>query len=991
MRGAGCQHDGRSGGSFCARCGAELAPVTLLADLGAALGPSEARRLRFFELSRAVVIRHHGRIHELSDGRVDARFGGATLGEAALSAVRAALALRDACARASEKTGVSVDVAIRVARRGEEATLTHPGTVSRAVFEATRERFEYEPVEGPESRSESPTQWRLSGEKGGERRAGVPVFVGRRRELRQADAVLSGCLEEARGTALCIRGEAGIGKTRLLAEIEARARVWGFDWLPVRILDFGAGAGAAVRTLTAALLGVEGGDDDAFRSALERAIDAGTVPAELGAFVLELLGVPLTDAERQSLSDLAGRTRAELRREALSELVEGTSRRRPLAISIEDLSSADSLTIGYVRRLIALASEARVVVFLTTRSDGDPLNDERGEYPAGALARLELGPLCEEEARELLEALGCAEHELADVFLERAAGNPLFLEQLVEASAHGRPPSTLEGVLFARIERLEPAHRAALEAASVLGRRFELDALLALLGAPGDAPGELVARRFLVSEGRVLAFCHDLFRDAVYGGLSRTRREALHLGAAAYYEGRDAVLHAEHLELGGRPAARAYLRAAAELLGAYHFERAISVLDHALGITHEAGEHYALAVLRGRAALEFETPEAAVDAFERALGAASSDRERCEALIFLASAHRKQTNYDAMLSAVVRASAIAEEFAWPLELGKVHYLRGSACFALGRPGDGLLEHEAALRFFERAGDPEWKARALEGIGDAHYALGQMTLAEMHFEQAALCCEAHGFERSATPNRFMVAIVKLLRGDTKGVFAVARRSLESVDGARDRKTEIMARHLLAMAHLLRGEYEAAGREAERSLEVSRRSGNRRFDAESLALVAMAERGLGRKAEALRAAESAVESARAVGPSISGPIALGALAAASDDVELSRRALDEGEALLRARPIAHNGFWFSLMGIRCALAERAAERVERHASWLSELARRDHLAACELAVEVARARVRGPVPAELSARARALELSLGLLTGEPSAELQLQQSM
>jgi tetratricopeptide (TPR) repeat protein len=812
------------------------------------------------------------------------------------------------------------------------------------------------------------------------------AFVGRRNQLRQARALLAGCLEDARGTTLCVRGESGLGKSRLLAEIEASARQLGFDWLPALVLDFGIGAsGGAIRALTAGLLGVQPGDAEGARAALERAIDSELLPAELGPFVLDLLDVPLLDAERQSLSGVDGPSRAELRLDALSELVRGTSRRRPLALSIEDIHWADSVTLAFVTRLIAVADEARCVLCLTTRRAGDPLGDDRADFPSSALVRLELGPLRTAEALELARGLGAGQDEATLACVERAAGNPLFLEQLLEAKKSGpRLPETLEGLFLSRLERLPEKDRAALEIASVLGQRFELESVRALLGVADYEPAELLARKLLRTDSAALLFQHALIRDAVYGSLARVRREALHRSAATHYETRDAVLHAEHLELGGRPAARAYLNAAEELLGAYQFERASRLLDHAMGITHEPGELYALAELRGRAAIDAATPDAAADAYERALGAAGSDRERCGALIGLAIAHRQRSDYDAMLAAVTRATALATEFDWPLELSKLRYLRGSACFALGRPGDGLLEHEAALRLVERAGDAEWKARALSGIADAHYALGQMTLAEMHFEQAALCCEAHGFQRFATPNRLMISLINLLRGDTPKAIAVARQSLASGEGARDRSAAIMSRHLFAMAHLLRGEYEIGRHEAALSLEAARRSGARRFDAESLALVAIAERGLGRREAALRSAEAAVTSARSAGLAFSGPIALGALAALCDDRELARRCLDEGDALLRARPIAHNGFWFSLLALRYAVAARDQALVERHAAWLGEFARRDRLEACELAADLARAAVSGPVPEALATRASRLGLSIAFLIGRDSAE-------
>ncbi len=227
-------------------------------------------------------------------------------------------------------------------------------------------------------------------------------------------------------------------------------------------------------------------------------------------------------------------------------------------------------------------------------------------------------------------------------------------------------------------------------------------------------------------------------------------------------------------------------------------------------------------------------PDAAADAYERALGAAGSDRERCGALIGLGVAHRQRSDYEAMLSAVARATrardgvrlaARAREA--PL-LARKRLLRARAARGrlAGARGGATARRARGRRRVEGA--------RLSGIGDAHYALGQMTLAEMHFEQAALCCEAHGFERFATPNRLMISMINLLRGDTRkaadgrGPFArFGRGSVRSECG----------HHVASPVRDGAPPQRRVRARASRSRAFARRcarSGSRRFDAESLAL-------------------------------------------------------------------------------------------------------------------------------------------------------------
>lgn len=822
---------------------------------------------------------------------------------------------------------------------------------------------------------------RLVGRRGPGRDAEPDRFVGRRHPLRQVQALLSGCLEDGRGTAICLRGPAGIGKTRLLTEVKARALLGGFEWIEAVSVGFGAGGqGGALRALVAGLLGANESDGEWARLALERAIDQGLVSREHGPCLLELLDVPLLDSERRWLAALDGRARAEQRWEAFSELVKATCREKPLILALEDLHSADSVTLNFATRLITLANDVRCLFFFTTRSEDDPLSELARDFEPSDLVRIELGPLRREEAQELIAGLGVTEASLAERYVEQAAGHPLFLEVLVEAGPSELRPASFEALVLSSVERLSPAEKEAIELLSVLGQRAPLGVLRALLGAPNFEPLPLVERNLFSFDQDALCFRHALVREAIYEALERTRREKLHALAAAYYEQRDPLLHAEHLELSGRPAALAYLRAATELFERRELERAARLLDHALGITHRPNELYALAMLRGQVALDAAEPDEAIDAYESALGDAESDRERSAALIGLALALRRANRYGEMLTVVGRAWGLAEEFDWPLERAKLHYLRGCASSALGYPGDALLEHEAALKCVERAGNIEWKVRILSGIAEAHYALCQMTLAEMHFEEAAKLGNAHGLFRLALPNQLISLMIHLLRGKTALVLEVVGRVLAERERAVERNTIVAARQVSAMAHLLRGEFELARREASASLEVARRLERRDFDAESLALQAIAELALGRRESAWGLARAAVSSARSAGIALSGAVALGAYALLCDDAEEAEKALEEGEALVRARPRAHDRFWFSVLALRYGVVARRVALVEEHASLLVELARRDHLVTCELAAELARAHVRGNIPASLFSRAGELGLSTSLFVGE-----------
>jgi predicted ATPase len=127
-------------------------------------------------------------------------------------------------------------------------------------------------------------------------------------------------------------------------------------------------------------------------------------------------------------------------------------------------------------------------------------------------------------------------------------------------------PGSIQSLVQERIDRLDPADKAAVQAASVLGQRFVNSALAHLIDRADYVPEHLVSRLLVrpqQASGDVFLFSHVLIRDAIYDTLLRSRRRDLHRRAAEWYVDRDPMLRAEHLDRAEDPeAARAYLAAA---------------------------------------------------------------------------------------------------------------------------------------------------------------------------------------------------------------------------------------------------------------------------------------------------------------------------------------------------------------------------------------------------------------------------------------------
>ncbi len=160
-------------------------------------------------------------------------------------------------------------------------------------------------------------------------------------------------------------------------------------------------------------------------------------------------------------------------------------------------------------------AECPALLVMTSRIEGDPLDREwRGDTAGAPLITIDLGPLRREEALTLAERVLRQRRSVCERCVDRAAGNPLFLEQLLrhaEESAEAGIPGSVQNLVQARLDRLDPADKAALQAASVLGQSFDRDVLRHLLDRPDYAPERLVAHFLVRPQGEVFLFapCPD--------------------------------------------------------------------------------------------------------------------------------------------------------------------------------------------------------------------------------------------------------------------------------------------------------------------------------------------------------------------------------------------------------------------------------------------------------------------------------------------------
>jgi class 3 adenylate cyclase/tetratricopeptide (TPR) repeat protein len=444
---------------------------------------------------------------------------------------------------------------------------------------------------------------------------GLTAFVGREHELE----VLARGLDEARSglRIIDLAAEPGMGKSRLLHEFRRRigkdrAFVLSGSCSPdgqqTPFLPF-------IEVVRGSFRLSAGEPEKEVAQKLEIGLTSlGLDSTRNLGLLLHLLGLKVPDDALKGLDGVLIGLRT---RELLQKLLGARCRLSPVVMLIEDLHWIDSASEELLGKIAG--SDARLpLVLLTTR---------RPEYAPSWLDRksittLELRPLAAGEIRSLVQArfgVHALPEALGRAISERVEGNPLFAEEIVSFLAErgilrsiaGKLefdpnavatalPGTLQSVLTARVDRFNAQDRTLLQAASVIGRQFDAQLLVAAVGEVGDIESRLAAMQkldliYIDERSAKYVFKHALIQDALYESLLSEPRAALHSKVADEIERRSGNRLAEVAELlahhysqtGNTAKAFLYLSMAGDKsLGVYslddaagHFAAALALLD----------------------------------------------------------------------------------------------------------------------------------------------------------------------------------------------------------------------------------------------------------------------------------------------------------------------------------------------------------------------------------------------------------------------------
>lgn len=802
-------------------------------------------------------------------------------------------------------------------------------------------------------------------------------LVGRRAELRQLASVLDTMRDTNVGATVVVRGEPGIGKSRLAEELRSAARAQGCADHLARVLDFGVGARQeALPVLVAELLDLStNAEDSARRAALDHAVESGRIASESEAPICDLLGLEQKPDQRAIFKAMDDATRRRQAAAAFAELASQAAREHPRLIVFEDIHWASPLLLGCLAAAAAVTQQCPLVLAMTSRFDGDPLDRQwRAASRGTPLLTIDLGPLRDEEARVLAGSMLESSHRFAMQCIERAEGNPLFLEQLLrnaEENGAGGIPPTIQSLVLARMDRLPAPDKLALQAAAVIGKRFALEALRFVAGDATCECEALVAADLVRPDSGDYLFAHALIQEGVYTSLLHSRKRELHARAAQWYGEREPVLHAEHLDRAQDPgAARAHLAAAQEEAHHFRYDSALRLAQRGAALAQDGEQRHRLAMLRGDLLREVARTHESIAAFEEALRAARDDAERCRAWLGIAAGRRITGEFDEAMQALDQAQPIAERLELWSECSRIHSTRGNLHFPRGNIAACGEAHARALDYARRAADVECEALALSGLGDHRYAAGRMHSALDYFRRCVELARRAGLLRVEIPNSVMVGHCLAWTGEGAAGLAEVRRCVDLSARIGLAQIEVMTLESVGFALLFDGAYEEAQPWLEKAIASARQAGARRYIAVDIMLMATVRRAQGRPAQARALLAEAFELSQHIGMAFFGPSLLGAMAKAAANPAERTRLLQEAEALLDGA-LAHASLMFYRDAIDIALEASEWDEALRYCDALETFARPEPLRFAELVVARGRALAAlgrdGPQPAILAALA------------------------
>jgi predicted ATPase/class 3 adenylate cyclase/ribosomal protein L40E len=672
---------------------------------------------------------------------------------------------------------------------------------------------------------------------------GLTKFVGRKKEIDALGEVFNKA-KSGSGQVVGIVGEAGVGKSRLLIELRNILLEDEYTYLEGRCLHYGGAMPyLPILDILRSYFDIQEGDREFI---IKKKMEGNILQLDeklksVLSPIQELLSLKVEDELYVNLEPKEKKTRTF---EALRDLLVRESENSPLVLVLEDLHWIDKVSEEFLDYLIGWLSSAHIMLILLYRPEYTHQWGSKSCYSKMGVAQLSI-----ETRGELVQAIlegGEVVPELREFILNRAGGNPLFVEELTQSllengtiqrkdhqhvlmrkASEIEVPDTIQGIIAARIDRVEETLKRVMKVASVIGREFTFRILQTIMGMQEELKSHLLNLQGLefISEKRLFPeleyiFKHALTQEVAYNSLLRKRRREIHekIGSAIesiypnsleeYYEllayhyahSENAKKAVEYLDLANQKAAKfnamqeakAYFDEAMKLLDTLpdnqmSQERRISLLvnQHMVFLLlfkfkeyHDLLTHYESLVVGSK-------NQRLVGAFHASMGA-------CEYYF---------GHFDQAIQTLTRAVELAEGTG-RTELAGLSYNLLQWCHICKGDFDQVLKFkEDVLRMMEQRINPRWYVWALCSASGAYYYLGRWDEALEEGKKALAVAKEYSDSSLTSHAALYISIAYTQKGDLDRAVEYGELSVQKAPTPHDRA---LAQSFLALAWCRAGE-------------------------------------------------------------------------------------------------------------------------------------------------------------------------------------------
>ena len=582
---------------------------------------------------------------------------------------------------------------------------------------------------------------------------GLTPFVGRKNSM---TAFLEACekAQTGSGQVVGVVGEAGVGKSRLLLEFRNRLPQDEFTYFEGRCLHFGGSMPyLPILDILRSYFEIKETDREFIikKRMLEKIVQLDErLKSALPSFQ-EILSLKVED---QTYAKLGPGQKREQTFEAIRDLFNRESQKRPLVLAVEDLHWSDRTSEEFLDYLIGWLTNTPILLILLYRPEYTHQWGSKSYYN-----RIGLRQLSTKSSAELVQAIlggGEVVPELRELILGRASGNPLFMEEFTQSlfengsiqrkenryilsrkASEIQIPDTIQGIIAARMDRLEENLKRTMQVASVIGRDFAFRILQTISGMKEDVKSNILNLQGLefISEKKLFPeleyiFKHALIQEVAYNSLLHKRRKEIHEEIGKAIE----QIYEDRLE-------EFY-----EMLG-YHYSKSEN---------HEKANHY-LMKAGDVAAHLYAYDEArlnyahALEAISKLPDTETKYRKKVDGLIKQVSVSWRAQPLEQNLELLDEAERLEKELPGPggkpggdrHRLTRIHYWMGRAHYIANKMPEAIGYFQQVLEVAEELDDPELVAVPSLSIGASKFVQGYLDTARALLSRAIPLLEQMG--------------------------------------------------------------------------------------------------------------------------------------------------------------------------------------------------------------------------------------------------------